>query len=579
MSNRDRIIAAACCIVLAMGTLIAQLPVPGGSTGGGGGGSESTSVSNSGAGSAVLKAGSNVTARTIVAGSNVTVTQNTDDITIAASGGGMADPGGNGVMVRTASNTSTNRTITGTANKITVTNGDGVSGNPTLTIADALDLSGHTSTKPSKTGTSAPGTCAVGETFIDTDASAAAQFLVCTATNTWTAQGSGSGDVTAASAFTNDNRLVRSDGTGKGVQASGITIDDSANMTGVTTISVGNGSDVGTVTLLEGTAPSAPGTAGEHTLYFDSTGNRLKSKANGGAVTDYATLAGAETLTNKEMTLPKVTTGTSAAASGDCDASGELGRIYVQTGDPASVASRVSVCTQTGTSTYGWNPISHKVGTTAPATCAVGEIFMDSDATAGQNVYACTASNTWTLQGDGTGGGGGSSITAGNGQIWVWGWPGTGSNFTPVANTVYYMRFTLPVTISLRYIQNVGNRTGGNYMAGAIYDVDGNKVSSTDWRANGQGTTAYDVGDLGSGGVTLNAGVYFIGYVVEAGSVYGYPYMFGGQANQISGAPQNFSGSNAATGSGATLTMPSAIGTKTNVGLDTTSLAAMLVTK
>lgn len=37
--------------------------------------------------------------------------------------------------------------------------------------------------------------------------------------------------VTAASAFANDNRLLRSDGTGRGAQASGITIDDSDNVT------------------------------------------------------------------------------------------------------------------------------------------------------------------------------------------------------------------------------------------------------------------------------------------------------------------------------------------------------------
>lgn len=37
------------------------------------------------------------------------------------------------------------------------------------------------------------------------------------------------------------------------------------------------------------------------------------------------------------------------------------------------------------------------IGTTLPATCSVGDAFFDSDATAGQNVYACTATNVWTL--------------------------------------------------------------------------------------------------------------------------------------------------------------------------------------
>lgn len=37
------------------------------------------------------------------------------------------------------------------------------------------------------------------------------------------------------------------------------------------------------------------------------------------------------------------------------------------------------------------------IGTSLPATCSVGDAFFDSDATAGQNVYVCTATNTWTL--------------------------------------------------------------------------------------------------------------------------------------------------------------------------------------
>lgn len=46
----------------------------------------------------------------------------------------------NGLFTQTAADTFTGRTIAGTANKITVTNGDGVAGNPTLTIPDAVTL-------------------------------------------------------------------------------------------------------------------------------------------------------------------------------------------------------------------------------------------------------------------------------------------------------------------------------------------------------------------------------------------------------------------------------------------------------
>lgn len=59
-------------------------------TGAGGGGGDLTTVANSGdTGASVLKTGTNVTARKIIAGTNVTVTENTDDITIDASGAGL----------------------------------------------------------------------------------------------------------------------------------------------------------------------------------------------------------------------------------------------------------------------------------------------------------------------------------------------------------------------------------------------------------------------------------------------------------------------------------------------------------
>lgn len=51
---------------------------------------------------------------------------------------------------------------------------------------------------------------------------------------------------------------------------------------------------------------------------------------------------------------------------------------------------------------------------TRPATCGVGDIFFDSDATVGNNIYGCTSTDTWTLQGD-AGGSGTGDVEA------VWG--------------------------------------------------------------------------------------------------------------------------------------------------------------
>lgn len=74
----------------------------------------------------------------------------------------------NGLITQTAADTFTGRTVTGTANEITVTNGDGVSGNPTLSLPATIDLGGKTSFEIPN-GTS-PTVDAAGEIAIDTDA-------------------------------------------------------------------------------------------------------------------------------------------------------------------------------------------------------------------------------------------------------------------------------------------------------------------------------------------------------------------------------------------------------------------------
>lgn len=57
-----------------------------------------------------------------------------------------------------------------------------------------------------------------------------------------------------------------------------------------------------------------------------------------------------------------------------------------------------------------------KTGSTPPATCSLGEQFFKTDAPAGQNLYFCTAVNTWTQMSGG--GGAGLPPQAGkNGQV------------------------------------------------------------------------------------------------------------------------------------------------------------------
>jgi hypothetical protein len=52
-----------------------------------------------------------------------------------------------------------------------------------------------------------------------------------------------------------------------------------------------------------------------------------------------------------------------------------------------------------------------QVGTTLPATCQVGQLFFKSNATAGSNLYGCTAANTWSVEANGSSSSGGGSAS------------------------------------------------------------------------------------------------------------------------------------------------------------------------
>jgi len=102
----------------------------------------------------------------------------------------------------------------------------------------------------------------------------------------------GTGDVTAASNFGTDNRLIRSDGTVKGAQASAVTVDDSGNMSGVGTLAVG-GAVSGVTTLTQSSytdwteiaAPANPSANVARTYAFDvATVTRLAMRDSAGVV-------------------------------------------------------------------------------------------------------------------------------------------------------------------------------------------------------------------------------------------------------------------------------------------------------
>ncbi len=83
----------------------------------------------------------------------------------------------------------------------------------------------------------------------------------------------------------------------------------------------------------------------------------------------------------------------SAAGGGVSSVSGTTNEITVTPTTGAAVVSVAPILDLTAHALIDPN------STTLPATCTVGQIYFKTDATAGQNVYGCTATNTWTAQG------------------------------------------------------------------------------------------------------------------------------------------------------------------------------------
>lgn len=89
----------------------------------------------SGAGQITAGNGLTKTGNTLNVGAGTGLTANADDIALTGQALALHNLATNGLITRTAAGTVAARSVAGTANRITITNGDGVSGNPTVDIA------------------------------------------------------------------------------------------------------------------------------------------------------------------------------------------------------------------------------------------------------------------------------------------------------------------------------------------------------------------------------------------------------------------------------------------------------------
>lgn len=91
----------------------------------------------SGAGQITAGAGLTKTGNTLDVGQGSGITVNADSVQLAAQALAFHNLATTGLVTLTAANTVTGRTLTGTTNRVTITNGDGVSGNPTVDISSS----------------------------------------------------------------------------------------------------------------------------------------------------------------------------------------------------------------------------------------------------------------------------------------------------------------------------------------------------------------------------------------------------------------------------------------------------------
>jgi hypothetical protein len=282
------------------------------------------------------------------------------------------------------------------------------------TQSKSVDFSGANTTKPFRTGTQLPASCSVSETFFKTDATPGQNLWACTATNVWTLQ-SGASNIPAMGGQA--GAVLSTDGTTAAWRTLGGDVGgtpDAAVVDGLQgrTVSSTAPSD-GQVLRWNGTAgqwqPYANVASGGTNYSQSFTGQTtvtLAGSAHGLGTTSllvdcYDTSIPAVRLTPTSVTVHPTTYDVrvtfAAPQSGYCavNGSGASQSAFTTTNNTfASGTTQTFQAALVATSADRTAPV--KSGTTLPVTCTSGDQFFKTNATAGQNLYFCTGTNTWT---------------------------------------------------------------------------------------------------------------------------------------------------------------------------------------
>ena len=287
----------------------------------------------------------------------------------------------------------------------------------------SLDVSGSGTIRATRVpnSTTLPGTCSVGDVYMDTDAASGARWYLCEASNSWVAQGGGGGGGGATTALDN---LASVNINSALLFQSGIDVGSTTKPLryfywhGGGTYGTNYFHFTGTPTAARTiTFPDASGTA--TLLGNTSTGSGSVVLATSPALTTPALgVASATTLNKYTFTAPAagatltIADGKTLTVNNSITFAGTDATTMTLPSTTTTLAGLGVSNTFTSANIYTAATLRVPNSTTLPGTCTVGDSYMDTDATTGARWYLCESTNTWVVQGGG-GGGGGSTISVG----------------------------------------------------------------------------------------------------------------------------------------------------------------------